>query len=167
MWMDVLVIGAFILMVGWYPCCTGGGVPPYVHCSQCTGAGDNAPQYMTAVLADIANADCSDCTDFNGTYVCEYVPSSNCNWTIGVDTVCLQFGGSEPYDLTVQATASFNMIASLLFDGYNRAYWQDASTPQTCLAFDELEMAYWKVVNYDDECDFTSSTCTISSGDIT
>jgi len=64
-------------------------------CAECVGSGKNAPSYYTVVVDGIANSTCSDCDDYNGTYIMEHL--TDCLWGVDSPEPCGTTGGPNQY----------------------------------------------------------------------
>ena len=68
------------MVASWWPCCCGGGGGGVVACDNCFG--DEGPPSFQVTVSGFANNSCSTCSDFDGTYVCDFVSQVGvtCTW---------------------------------------------------------------------------------------
>lgn len=195
LWLEVMLWTTWAMMLAWWPCCCGGSVPGYAACSYCTGTGDNSPEYMTLVISGVANNACSDCGEYNGTWVILW--SSACIWQEVVEVGCgcetvLQVRarwvpGASPTEyrlssgLWIMCTHGTNDGVCEAPPGPDKSYhaWTGytdyGTTAVACLELVDESIGNLSNANASTSytpypctsatCDFSSATMTVSSGD--
>ena len=172
--MELLLLASFVVMLAWYPCCCDDGVPAYVECAYCDGTGDNAPQYMTVELAGIANDECTECDNYNGTYVLENIITNPCYWRWRTESD-LSCDVATYEQVVLVYSAGLGTILHVNFYQYtdpdaNIYNFYEGSPSTACLELTDVDIPYNAMTANglpDSRCDFSSSTCTVTSGDTT
>ena len=109
-------------------------------CSQCTGTTGNGDRKF--VLADVANQDCTDCADWNATWVIPPDVHAECNYYLadGNDQPCFlsPFGsGHDPWMEVIysQNGANTDIDAAIWCIGYPNIQGMETSRyPSSCCA---------------------------------
>lgn len=142
-----------------YPCCC----PEPCACSRCDGP---YPQSYSITLAGISDDLCSDCTDYNDTFVveCDRRQLGDCAFDFTFDPVPCGRAGGDQLDI---------LVLAFLFDGANRvrvtldcgpacsAVWRKVwpLTNECEMTAEVLPFAF----DTTGECTFTGSTATVTS----
>jgi len=175
---DLLLIASLVIMLAWYPCCPA-VLPGYAVCTYCIASGNNAPQYVTVVLAGSADDDCTNCEAYDGTYVVEW--STTCQWykayaesecgspITGKDVWIIIYGdgsGGTPYYIWGRFAQTWLSDHFYYFKSTEQAAKFDCLSPD-----EEYTLSYTSEQigglggSGNKECDMSSATLTVSFGD--
>jgi hypothetical protein len=154
----------------WWPyCCCPTTPPAYFRCVNCSGAGDNAPEYMTVYVAGIENGSCSSCATYNGTFLIGLNPGLECAWQSGfLDSPC---GTAANWFVQVNVTlVGSDYIVSVyvrIDSGTTVFAWQKnyGTAKPDCLEFVGLSVPY--VSTAGSLCGGTAPTAEVDSGNTT
>ena len=144
--------------MAWYPCCD-------ISCDYCDPA-DSAPEELKVVFTGIANNDCTECTNYNDTFILRfdrYNTNSDCEWNYtGTDTICgetdqpeifavvKQYGGN--YVWQVQLTVNSSNIYTFQWDS-------GGSTKFNCSTKRTLS----PTLSAGTKCDTSGASCTVEA----
>ena len=154
----------------WLTCPTStDAVVPNHTCANCSSPGAaNAPEFWTMVISGMANNGCGTCATYDGTYVIP-VFGLGCLWTVSAGDNCRSGDTAEVEAVTV--AGNYWVQGKLKLTGTEFYVWaQTASgTRPDCLLFEDESLPYdaAKSSFTVNDCDPTSATCVVSSGDQT
>jgi len=144
--------------LAWFPCC-GDCV-----CNDCSGT---TPSQLQIAFTGYSNNGCSNCADFNDTFICDCVSGlqNPCYWRyIFPEDVCdsnnkieiefNDFGASSRISGTIDLDAGFS------------SFREDLAASQDCAAWNGLSLSHWLTqAGFTAECsiDLGTASCLITA----
>jgi hypothetical protein len=157
-----------VLIAGlWFPCCgpIDEGVTPDAPCNQCANA---EAACWSVTIAGVADDTCSECEQFNGTYLTGSAEVSGlgyCTWDWAMDD-----GPCGEDRIGVQVQVSTTRVSVILIQrlGFNVNTYEFRNTSLgtiNCLTLTDQDIPYYGEVigSSGISCDASSATATISA----